>query len=181
MEPHVCTTPSHTPATSHRRTKSLLPHISPTCLLSSKSLLFCLSLASYRTSNRLSGRMWSTASTTFGIFANPAVSPDRPAQPRPYFPASCLDIPIPMMEGIQTHPSSAAQAKAFTAPGSLSFPGAANELVAPGSNGVNGQQPGSNGQQPVNGNGVTPATPAATPAGNQGPSGITPTLQYVST
>jgi hypothetical protein len=24
---------------------------------------------------------------------------------------------------------------------------------------------------------VTPATPAATPAGNQGPSGITPTLQ----
>ncbi|KOS19973.1 TATA-box-binding protein [Escovopsis weberi] len=27
------------------------------------------------------------------------------------------------MEGIQTHPSTAAQAKAFTAPGSLSFPG----------------------------------------------------------
>jgi len=87
------------------------------------------------------------------------------------------------MEGIQTHPSSAAQAKAFTAPGSLSFPGAGNDLVQPQANGENGQKPVPNGQQQqqqsANGNGVTPATPAATPAGNQGPSGITPTLQNI--
>jgi transcription initiation factor TFIID TATA-box-binding protein len=84
------------------------------------------------------------------------------------------------MEGIQTHPSNAAQAKAFTAPGSLSFPGATNELTPPGpTTAENGQRPASNGQQVSNGNGVTPATPAATPAANQGPSGITPTLQYV--
>lgn len=83
------------------------------------------------------------------------------------------------MEGIQTHPSNAAQAKAFTAAGSLSFPGATNELTPPGANGDNAQKPAVNGQQAANGNGVTPATPAATPAANQGPSGITPTLQYV--
>jgi transcription initiation factor TFIID TATA-box-binding protein len=85
---------------------------------------------------------------------------------------------IVIMEGIQTHPSNAAQAKAFTAPGSLSFPGATNELTPPASN-VDGQRTVMNGQQVANGNGVTPATPAATPAANQGPSGITPTLQYV--
>lgn len=85
------------------------------------------------------------------------------------------------MESIQTHPSNAAQAKAFTAPGSLSFPGATNELTPPASTtGENGQRPAPNGQQVGNGIGVTPATPAATPAANQGPSGITPTLQYVS-
>lgn len=85
------------------------------------------------------------------------------------------------MEGIQTHPSNAAQAKAFTAPGSLSFPGATNELTPPPTNnGDANQRPVPNGQQAANGNGVTPATPAATPAANQGPSGITPTLQYVS-
>ncbi len=83
------------------------------------------------------------------------------------------------MESIQTHPSNAAQAKAFTAPGSLSFPGATNELTPPVPCQV-AQQPIPNGQQTANGNGVTPATPAATPAANQGPSGITPTLQYVS-
>ena len=85
------------------------------------------------------------------------------------------------MEGIQTHPSSAAQAKAFTAPGSLSFPGAGNDLATPQQvNGENGQKPAPHGQQQqqaANGNGVTPATPAATPAANNGPSGITPTLQ----
>lgn len=91
--------------------------------------------------------------------------------------------PIPIMEGIQTHPSSAAQAKAFTAPGSLSFPGAGNDLSASQANGENGQKPAPNGQQPQQGNGngnangQPPATPAATPAANQGPSGITPTLQ----
>ena len=83
------------------------------------------------------------------------------------------------MEGIQTHPSNAAQAKAFTAPGSLSFPGATNELTPPTINSEGVQQPATKTQQTGNGQGVTPATPAATPAANQGPSGITPTLQYV--
>lgn len=78
------------------------------------------------------------------------------------------------MEGIQTHPSNAAQAKAFTAPGSLSFPGATNELTPPSTTNDLGQRPAGNGQQ-VNVNGATPATPAAT----QGPSGITPTLQNI--
>jgi transcription initiation factor TFIID TATA-box-binding protein len=78
------------------------------------------------------------------------------------------------MDGIQTHPSNPAQAKAFTAPGSLSFPGAAMELTPPGfANG--GAQVG----QAANGAGVTPATPAATPAATQAGSGLTPTLQYV--
>ena len=80
-----------------------------------------------------------------------------------------------IMEGIQTHPSNAAQAKAFTAPGSLSFPGATNEISPPTGDMV---QRSPNGQA-TNGNGVTLATPAATPAATQGASGITPTLQYV--
>lgn len=80
------------------------------------------------------------------------------------------------MEGIQTHPSNAAQAKAFTAPGSLSFPGASADFTPPP---VDGQNPGVNGQMAPNGQAVTPATPVATPAATQGPSGITPTLQYV--
>jgi transcription initiation factor TFIID TATA-box-binding protein len=86
-----------------------------------------------------------------------------------------------IMESIQTHPTTAAQAKAFTAPGSLAFPGGSNEFApAPNGETVNGQVPVPNGQQPANGNGVTPATPAATPAAAQGGSGLTPTLQYVS-
>ena len=90
------------------------------------------------------------------------------------------------MDQIQTHPSTAAQAKAFTAPGSLSFPGGHGELTPPsdsldkmnmGRSGVNG---GPAGPQAPNGTGVTPATPAATPAATtQGGSGLTPTLQYV--
>lgn len=56
------------------------------------------------------------------------------------------------MDGIQTHPANAAQAKDFTAPSSLSFP---------------------------SGSLVTLATPVATPEASQGPDGITPTLQYV--
>ncbi|KAK6211122.1 putative transcription factor TFIID [Colletotrichum tabaci] len=87
------------------------------------------------------------------------------------------------MEAIQTHPTSAAQAKAFTAPGSLSFPGGAHELPPAPVNGdkapVNGQAPVANGQQGANGTGVTPATPAATPAATQGGSGLTPTLQNI--
>lgn len=84
---------------------------------------------------------------------------------------------------IQTHPSNAAQAKTFIAPGSLSFPGGAGDLTPPSS-----EAEKQNGQRPVNGgpqgfhagaNGVTPATPAATPGAIQGVSGIVPTLQYV--
>ncbi|EHA54095.1 hypothetical protein MCOR27_008536 [Pyricularia oryzae] len=85
------------------------------------------------------------------------------------------------MEGIQTHPSNAAQAKAFTAPGSLSFPGGHGELTPP--NDANGQRPAANGaplgSQAANGTGVTPATPAATPAATQTGSGLTPTLQNI--
>jgi transcription initiation factor TFIID TATA-box-binding protein len=91
------------------------------------------------------------------------------------------------MDQIQTHPSNAAQAKTFIAPGSLSFPGGAGELTPPSeADKQNGQRIGqmNGGQQhgqAQNGNGVTPATPAATPgATSTGVSGIVPTLQYVS-
>lgn len=86
------------------------------------------------------------------------------------------------METIHTHPSTAAQAKAFTAPGSLSFPGGAGDLTPPSFDAekANGQRPVNGApQQAANGTGVTPATPAATPAAVQGGSGLTPTLQYV--
>jgi len=89
------------------------------------------------------------------------------------------------MDQIQTHPSNAAQAKTFIAPGSLSFPGGAGELTPPSSEAdkQNGQRQMNGGQQQgvqaPNGNGVTPATPAATPGATQGVSGIVPTLQYV--
>jgi len=86
------------------------------------------------------------------------------------------------MESLTTHPSTAQQARAFTSPNSLSFPGGAGDLTPPssekegqGANGmVNGQQQGGNAA--ATGNGVTPATPAATPGANPG-SGIVPTLQ----
>lgn len=92
------------------------------------------------------------------------------------------------MESLTTHPSTAQQAKAFTSPASLSFPGGAGDLTPPSSekdgqnlNGgsyadgkMNGSQLGGNAQS---GNGVTPATPAATPGAGQGVSGIVPTLQ----
>jgi transcription initiation factor TFIID TATA-box-binding protein len=95
------------------------------------------------------------------------------------------------MDQIQTHPSNAAQAKTFIAPGSLSFPTGAGELTPPSSeaekqntqrSGANGQTNG--GQQPqgaqvANSTGVTPATPAATPGATQGVSGIVPTLQNI--
>jgi transcription initiation factor TFIID TATA-box-binding protein len=88
------------------------------------------------------------------------------------------------MDSIQTHPSTALQAKTFVAPGSLSFPGGAGELTPP-SNDFDKQNGHANGikqqaGQVANGNGVTPATPAATPGATQGVSGIVPTLQYVS-
>lgn len=96
------------------------------------------------------------------------------------------------MDSVITHPSTAAQAKNFTAPGSLSFPGGAGDLTPPSSekdgqqlqqtNGSYGYGSG-NQQQPQQGvpaqqgTGVTPATPAATPGAGQGVSGIVPTLQ----
>ncbi|KAI9832896.1 MAG: hypothetical protein M1819_003926 [Sarea resinae] len=97
------------------------------------------------------------------------------------------------MDTLTTHPSTAQQAKAFTSSASLSFPGGAGELTPPssekegvqngnsGANGVNGypnsQQQGANAAG--SGNGVTPATPAATPGASQGVSGIVPTLQNI--
>lgn len=85
------------------------------------------------------------------------------------------------MDSLTTHPSTAQQAKAFTSPASLSFPGGAGDLTPPQSEKdgqmVNGSQQGTNTSQP--GTGVTPTTPAATPgaAGQGGVSGIVPTLQ----
>lgn len=76
------------------------------------------------------------------------------------------------MEGITTHPSTAAAAKAFTAPGSLSFPGAA-EITPPSTANDKGPLNGQLGQAATNGSGVTPATPANVQPG----SGLTPTLQ----
>jgi len=81
------------------------------------------------------------------------------------------------MDTLTSHPTTAAQAKAFTSPHSLSYPGAAVDLTPPSEgqpqqvNGANGVQ---NGQQPA---GVAPATPAATPGAANGVSGIVPTLQ----
>ncbi|KAI4729624.1 TBP-domain-containing protein [Aureobasidium sp. EXF-10728] len=104
------------------------------------------------------------------------------------------------METVITHPSTAAQAKNFTAPGSLSFPGGAGDLTPPSSekdgqqtsqtNGAYGfgntsqpqgqqQQPAQQGAAAQQGAGVTPATPAATPGAGQGVSGIVPTLQNI--
>lgn len=83
------------------------------------------------------------------------------------------------MDSLATHPANAQQARAFTGPSSLSFPGGAVELTPPNSV-KDGQQQG----DAANGNGVTPASPAptpaaATPGATTGSSGIVPTLQYV--
>jgi len=76
------------------------------------------------------------------------------------------------MDSLITHPSNAQQAKTFTAPTSLSFPGGAGDLTPPSSE--------KDAQQTNNGtNGVMPATPAATPGAGQGVSGIVPTLQNI--
>jgi len=85
------------------------------------------------------------------------------------------------MNAIQTHPSTAVQAKDFIAPGSLSFPNGAGDLTPPSSENDknNGRMNGSQQVVQANGTGVTPATPAATPGATQGVSGIVPTLQYV--
>ena len=88
------------------------------------------------------------------------------------------------MDSLTTHPSTAQQAKAFTSPASLSFPGGAGQLTPPSSekdgqqqtNGATGQNHGVNA---TNGNGLTPATPVAAPVAGQGQgvSGIVPVLQ----
>lgn len=85
--------------------------------------------------------------------------------------------------GYMTHPTNAAEAKQFTAPSSLSFPGAAGHLTPPSSDAGQPTKNGANGQQggnAVQGNGVTPATPATTPGqATTGVSGIVPTLQNI--
>ncbi|ODH12648.1 TATA-box-binding protein [Paracoccidioides brasiliensis] len=98
---------------------------------------------------------------------------------------------LPKMESLTTHPSTAQQAKAFTSPASLSFPGGAGDLTPPSLEKEPGMMNGlqqSNGQlllgnATASGNGVTPATPAATPGaaavGGPGVSGIVPTLQNI--
>lgn len=78
------------------------------------------------------------------------------------------------MDSLNSHPSTAAQAKAFTAPTSLSLPGGTGNLVQPA--------PQYNGANAVNGNVVAPTTPAATPADagpTVGTSGLVPTLQNI--
>ncbi|KAL9629491.1 MAG: hypothetical protein Q9164_006858 [Protoblastenia rupestris] len=95
------------------------------------------------------------------------------------------------MDTLTTHPSTAQQATAFTSPASLSFPGG---MTPPsekdGNNQANGngqvnvaggaqQQKGADAAN-TNGNGVTPTTPAATPAAGQSvTAGIIPTLQNI--
>ncbi|KAI9831835.1 MAG: TATA-box-binding protein [Phylliscum demangeonii] len=96
------------------------------------------------------------------------------------------------MDTLTTHPATALQAKAFTSPASLSFPGGAASLTPPSSepdmsripNGktikvaANGHPPAAaDGALPTNG--VAPATPAATPGAGPSVSGIVPTLQNI--
>ena len=76
-----------------------------------------------------------------------------------------------------THPATAQQAKAFTAPASLSFPGGAGELTPPSSEKDGHHQTNGYGNGQLQGSGVIPSTPAATPGAGQGVSGIVPTLQ----
>ncbi|KAF2236877.1 TBP-domain-containing protein [Viridothelium virens] len=88
---------------------------------------------------------------------------------------------------LNTHPSNATQAKAFTAATSFSYPSNGAGDITPPSSDKDGRSQQTNGY--VNGsqtngadNGVAPATPAATPgaAGQvQGVSGIVPTLQNI--
>ncbi|KAF2178810.1 putative RNA polymerase I and III transcription factor complex component Tbp [Zopfia rhizophila CBS 207.26] len=74
------------------------------------------------------------------------------------------------MDSLTTHPSTAQQAKAFTAPTSLSYPNGVNEFTPPSS------EKGAVTADP-NANGV--ATPAATPDNQNSASGIIPTLQNI--
>jgi transcription initiation factor TFIID TATA-box-binding protein len=83
---------------------------------------------------------------------------------------------------LQSHPTTAQQAKQFTSPHSLAFPGGHGMVeLAPPSDGQvlqpNGAHGAVNNGQPTAQNGVAPATPAATPGAPSGVSGIVPTLQ----
>lgn len=83
------------------------------------------------------------------------------------------------MAAIISHPQNAQQAKAFTSPASLSFPGGAGDLTPPSD--AESHKAQMNGQ-PANdqsGGVITPATPAATPGGGPTVSGIVPTLQNI--
>lgn len=96
-------------------------------------------------------------------------------------------LEVSIMDSLTSHPTTAQQAKAFTSPHSLSFPGghAMADLTPPSDGQALQQQP--NGAQGVVANGqavalngappATPATPAATPGASNGVSGIVPTLQ----
>jgi transcription initiation factor TFIID TATA-box-binding protein len=82
------------------------------------------------------------------------------------------------MSAIISHPQNALQAKAFTAPSSLSYGNGTGDITPPSSDVEGkGQQNGDamQGQDAATGN--APATPAATPGGGPGVSGIVPTLQ----
>lgn len=93
-------------------------------------------------------------------------------------PATLTESTTATMEAIQTHPGNANQAKNFMSPGSLSFPTGHNELTPPGDAGLKATQNGGPAGSPLaGGNGVAPATPAATPGAQQTGSGLTPTLQ----
>ncbi|KAI1005040.1 TATA-box-binding protein [Podosphaera aphanis] len=90
------------------------------------------------------------------------------------------------MEQIQTHPSNAAQAKTFIAPGSLSFPCAAADLTPPSTEADKSHAQQVEGTQLLGSsiaNGVIPTAPSATPVApqnaNVGVSGIVPTLQNI--
>jgi transcription initiation factor TFIID TATA-box-binding protein len=82
------------------------------------------------------------------------------------------------MSAIISHPQNAMQAKAFTAPSSLSY---GTGDITPPSSDVEGQKGQQNGDGSMQGQdaaaGNAPATPAATPGGGPGVSGIVPTLQ----
>lgn len=81
------------------------------------------------------------------------------------------------MDTLTSHPTTAAQAKAFTAPSSLSYPGGHPDITPPLSEKDGSQQATLQPGVSANGNGVIPATPVATPAAGAGVSGIVPTLQ----
>ncbi|ORY71262.1 TATA-box binding protein [Pseudomassariella vexata] len=90
-------------------------------------------------------------------------------------PPSSTESLIPQttsMDSLNSHPATAAQAKAFTDPSSLSFPGGTVNMVS-----------GSEDGRSVNGNAVVPQTPsaasAAAAAAATGGSGLTPTLQNI--
>ncbi|KAI9803035.1 MAG: hypothetical protein M1825_002270 [Sarcosagium campestre] len=97
------------------------------------------------------------------------------------------------MDTLTTHPSTALQAKAFTSTTSLSFPGGAGDLTPPSSdtdghkalngisqkNGIYGMAPNGQQQGAEASNGITPATPVATPGAGPTMSGIVPTLQNI--